>query len=94
MPDVTQGPIDLRPILADDIGAARQHIGDLLREVKATDGHRSAVLHALAAVAAATDVLIDLGAGGAALQQLRFWAARLEERLPHDVVNPPKDTLQ
>ena len=94
MPDMHQGPLDMRPILADDIGAARQHIGDLLREVKATEGHRSAVLHALAAVSAAVDVLVALGAGGAALEQTRFWAAQLEQRLPIDVVNPRKETIQ
>ncbi|RYC29653.1 hypothetical protein D3273_22845 [Lichenibacterium minor] len=76
----THGPLDTRPIAPDDIGEARERIAGLLRNVKATDGHRAAVTAALAAIASAVDVLIELGAETAALGALRAVAGPLEER--------------
>ena len=74
------GPLDLRAIQPNDIGEARGRIAGLLRGVKVSDGHRAAVTAALAAIASATDVLVELGAETAALGALCAMTDSLEQR--------------
>ena len=74
------GPLDLRPIEADDIGAAHAQAVDLIRGVKAAAGHRAAATAALAALGGVTEALVELGSGEAALNTLRKVAADLEAR--------------
>ncbi len=74
------GPLDLRAILPDDIGAARQQFLDVVQHIKGSEGHRAAVTASLAALSGAVDALTDLGAESAAHQSLRMLLGLLEQR--------------
>lgn len=80
MAGALHGPADLRPITPDEVGVARAQAVDLVRNIKATEGHRAAMTAALAAIAGAADALVELGVGDAALNSLRMVAASLDER--------------
>lgn len=76
-----QGPMDLRPIDAEDVHPISAEMTHALRSVWPAEGHRMAVATSMAAVLAGVIVLGELGGDQAVVDTLRRHLATAKQRV-------------